>query len=395
MGPPRAPPATPQETFEVDATAAWQAHQRSTQDRPPPRASSRPRDQVSRMPSSIDRGKEKGRGRSSSRPRDQYSQMASRIDKHKPPSSSRAGSQNLQSVPHHSHTRGGQSSHLPLLIDRYASSARKQTSNLPTQIDSKGKSPSTERYGESILPRVDTSHSHSSSSRLPSHLDRSKIATNSAWKSQYDIKMASRQTHYQTLAPKEKKEQDQWAQKKLQDGSAGFCPMGFDWKRVEGGYRCIPPMMVHRGGGWHLVTDELLAEGGGRFYHLSTDKNDPDDMGTEWLGPFTSLEDYLEKVKGVITKDGFAWRWAENMGGNSTTQMGGSSADPGSMGGALPGMPFRRGLGDGGLGGHPFGGSGFPGGMGDGGGRMGMGGFGGSRFPGGGFGGSRFGGGRI
>ncbi|CAG8952797.1 hypothetical protein HYFRA_00009042 [Hymenoscyphus fraxineus] len=391
MAPPFAPPAAPQETLEIDAKAAWAAHQKSTQ-APSSRATSRSREQVSRLPSSIDSGK--GRGRSSSRPRDQYSQMASRVDKdrHNPPSSSssRAGSQNLQSVPHHSHTRG-QSSHLPLLLDKYASSSsRKQISNLPTQIDNKGKTPSTERYGESILPRVDT---QSSSSRLPSHLDHSKLAPTSAWTSQHDIKMASRQTHYQTLPPQQKKEQDQWAQKKLQDGSAGFCPQGFDWKRIEGGYRCIPPMMVHRGGGWHLVTDELLAEGAGRFYHLSHDKSDPDDMGTEWLGPFKNLEEYLEKVRGVVTRDGLAWMEARNRGviaANGGNQVGGSSVGAGSVGGAIAGVPGRRGMG-GGMGGHPFGGSGFPGEMGGGGG-MGMG---GSRFPRGGYGGSRFGGGRI
>jgi len=68
-----------------------------------------------------------------------------------------------------------------------------------------------------------------------------------------DIKMASRQTRIETLPPRDRKEQEEWAQNMIK--RAGVCPENFAWKRQPGGYQCE--------GGGHGITDELLAEGKG------------------------------------------------------------------------------------------------------------------------------------
>ena len=69
--------------------------------------------------------------------------------------------------------------------------------------------------------------------------------------------MGSRQTKIESLPPKERAEQEAWAQEQLQQ-NAGVCVAGFAWYRIEGGYRCH--------GGNHMVADELLAEGKGGYY---------------------------------------------------------------------------------------------------------------------------------
>ena len=69
--------------------------------------------------------------------------------------------------------------------------------------------------------------------------------------------MAARQTQIESMAPRERAEQEQWAQAQLAQ-NAGTCVAGFSWSRIEGGYRCR--------GGAHMVTDELLAEGKGGYY---------------------------------------------------------------------------------------------------------------------------------
>jgi hypothetical protein len=95
-----------------------------------------------------------------------------------------------------------------------------------------------------------------------------------------DETMASRQTRIQTLAPVERQEQEQWAQKQVQ--LTGACVGKYAWTRVEGGYRC--------GSGNCKVTDELLAEGKGGYLmaypHINSRHPDLfDENGITWLGP--------------------------------------------------------------------------------------------------------------
>jgi hypothetical protein len=86
-----------------------------------------------------------------------------------------------------------------------------------------------------------------------------------------DIKMASRQTQYKSLAPSEQAKQERWAQTII--GRIGSCPEGFDWARIDDGYHCF--------GGHHVISDELLREGRGGVFGLE-DKANPYDR----LGPY-------------------------------------------------------------------------------------------------------------
>jgi hypothetical protein len=75
-----------------------------------------------------------------------------------------------------------------------------------------------------------------------------------------DFKFASRQTQRGSLAPRDLKEQDDWAQRMIK--LVGVCPENNNWARKEnpGGFQCL--------GGGHGMTDELLAEGlGGILAH--------------------------------------------------------------------------------------------------------------------------------
>jgi len=51
-----------------------------------------------------------------------------------------------------------------------------------------------------------------------------------------DREMASRQTRIETLSGQQRKEQENWAQSQLK--LSGVCIGGFNWDRVDGGYRC-------------------------------------------------------------------------------------------------------------------------------------------------------------
>jgi hypothetical protein len=87
--------------------------------------------------------------------------------------------------------------------------------------------------------------------------------------------MATRQTKYDQLPPKEQEVQEEWAQRKIAE--TGPCPAGYVWLRVPGGYNCAA--------GSHWMTDEQLAEGRGGFY-ARTDEQDVQqwmDNGGSWL----------------------------------------------------------------------------------------------------------------
>ena len=107
----------------------------------------------------------------------------------------------------------------------------------------------------------------------------------SCFRSSVDQKMASRQTHIETLPPIERQEQEEWAQRQLK-GIEGACVAGFSWYRIQGGYQCH--------GGHHLVTDELLAEGQGGYYEGSG----VDMMNPFWEGPFYGSDPFQYFVKG-------------------------------------------------------------------------------------------------
>jgi hypothetical protein len=104
---------------------------------------------------------------------------------------------------------------------------------------------------------------------------KTSIPTGTIFKTEFDVKMASRQTRIESMPPNERKVQEQWAQSQLRQLDTK-CPLGYDWGRIRGGYRCLPDGKP----GIHMVTDELIAEGKGGVYMLSLD------MTTKWKGPF-------------------------------------------------------------------------------------------------------------
>lgn len=70
--------------------------------------------------------------------------------------------------------------------------------------------------------------------------------------SKIDNFFRARQKYIKTLAPKERAEQEKWAQSKID--KQGCCDQGYTWKREGNGYRCD--------GGAHSITDAMMASGG-------------------------------------------------------------------------------------------------------------------------------------
>ncbi|KAI5924260.1 hypothetical protein F4810DRAFT_709597 [Camillea tinctor] len=68
-----------------------------------------------------------------------------------------------------------------------------------------------------------------------------------------DLRRASMQSSYATLAPAERASQDEWATRKASEFAP--CPYDFAWKRHHSkpGYACV--------GGAHFMSDAILAEG--------------------------------------------------------------------------------------------------------------------------------------
>lgn len=121
----------------------------------------------------------------------------------------------------------------------------------------------------------------------------------------------------------------------------------------------MPPDLIQFGGGWHFVSDELLAEGKGRFYNLSRDVNHPAQMGNKWLGPFWSKEDYFDKVHGGQDPSSLFVGIPSGSGNaririyNSGNRFGGGEGQfGGGLGNGFPGYGGGR------SGGNPFGGMG-------------------------------------
>lgn len=105
--------------------------------------------------------------------------------------------------------------------------------------------------------------------------------TKSIFLSPRDISMASRQTQIEHLPPKERDEQEQWAQELIR--RIGACPEGYDWTRMPGGYQC-------KGRG-HAITDDMLEEGKGGIWALPTKKWEEKD------GPYYLRNGEFRKVK--------------------------------------------------------------------------------------------------
>jgi hypothetical protein len=93
----------------------------------------------------------------------------------------------------------------------------------------------------------------------------------SVFQNENDIKMASRQTHYASMEPEEKRKQERWAQGFLKRTSV--CPEGYEWTRRRDGYQCE--------GRSHYTTDEQIQEGKSGCYSVH-----PGDIYGSRAGPY-------------------------------------------------------------------------------------------------------------
>ncbi|KAH7333212.1 hypothetical protein BKA65DRAFT_365539, partial [Rhexocercosporidium sp. MPI-PUGE-AT-0058] len=91
--------------------------------------------------------------------------------------------------------------------------------------------------------------------------------------------MSARQTQYSSLAPKEQKNQEDWAQKKIKE--IGACPEQYKWERADqggwGGFICDE--------GRHAMLDQHLEEGLGGIIVLK-EKRNLGNKGSERFGPW-------------------------------------------------------------------------------------------------------------
>lgn len=149
-------------------------------------------------------------------------------------------------------TRREQKPSMPSKLDKSAAEKSKMASKLDNSRVEKSK----------LASRLDQAKMEGLASRLDkTSLDTefpetAMSAVTTTFTNSDDVKMASRQTNYDTLPPSEQQKQEKWAQQKIRD--IGICPAGYDWIRVPGGYNCW--------GGSHWMTDELLAAGHGGWY---------------------------------------------------------------------------------------------------------------------------------
>jgi hypothetical protein len=155
---------------------------------------------------------------------------------------------------------------------------------MPSRIDESRSlrhpsNPPSSSSKQKMHPRLDelqtlrhfpTPPSSSSRQKMPSRLDASNkpkpeldktpsLSPETAYlRTEYDRTMASRQTRIASLSPKEREKQEAWVESHLAT-LPGLCPVGFKWKRVDElkGYQCVA--------GNHLITDELISEGRGRY----------------------------------------------------------------------------------------------------------------------------------
>jgi hypothetical protein len=117
----------------------------------------------------------------------------------------------------------------------------------------------------SALPAPTNLHRDGSSSRPDStklHKDGTSQApwsSKSIYKTDYDRKMASRQTKIHEMTEEQKEEQHAWAKSKQKENSATSCPVGYIWlEDGDRGYRCLA--------GGHFTTHKLVAEGLNGYY---------------------------------------------------------------------------------------------------------------------------------
>lgn len=165
----------------------------------------------------------------------------------------------------------------------------------------KGKKPSEKHVaGRSSRPRAQpVKPSVPSSSTSPA-----RQAIRTMYTRNHDVKMATQQADYEHLTEALKSEQNTWAQQKILE--SGPCITGFDFHRVENGYRCVG------GSETHFIPDASLVLGDRSFY-IRTDfppanfvnpwpekEADTKILGSDgywWIGPFFATTEQLRAAK--------------------------------------------------------------------------------------------------
>lgn len=129
----------------------------------------------------------------------------------------------------------------------------------------------------------------------------------------YDIKMASRQTCIESLPPKERQEQEKWAHEQLKQ-IPGACVDGYSYTRVCGGYVCQRNIC--------LITDELLAEGRAGYHLLCLNRRSASSREPTRHGPFylSDEEKVLNGLNGMrqnntFYRPGISFATPEGFGG--------------------------------------------------------------------------------
>ncbi|KAF4636452.1 hypothetical protein G7Y89_g1638 [Cudoniella acicularis] len=196
----------------------------------------------------------------------------------------------------------------------------------PYYPDQNGIYPGTRRYGQQMQYNAAAGilgYPANSSPTAPGKTSKSVFT------STYDLKMAAKQAKYGNLSRDEKVKQDQWAKGYLEN--FGVCVMGVPWKRDGRGYVCE--------GYNHYISDELIAEGKGRFLSRQNIEEGPYLVKgrhaargdyKNWFGPY-----YRDEL--LASKYGAAMMgWGCRQPGNRR-DVAGLMRQYNSGGGALPG----------------------------------------------------------
>jgi hypothetical protein len=116
--------------------------------------------------------------------------------------------------------------------------------------------------------------------------DRSSPAEKNTLLTDRDHTMAARQLHFDTIVGKEYNVQAVWVVDQL--ARSGACIIINAWYRIAGGYRCTV--------GGCMMTDELIAEGKGGCYSVTTRSGRENPT---WAGPFYGDEmQVVEDIRG-------------------------------------------------------------------------------------------------
>jgi len=177
-------------------------------------------------------------------------------------------------------------------------------SRLPP-MESSSKAPSfAPRPSKCIAPQSSVQNQTSRASSFASRSAVPAVSSVSRYTSDRDIFMASRHSVYDSLLPALQKENDEWAQTKIDE--SGSCTAGNKWQRVDGGYRCIGGRQSH------YISDNIITLGEPAFYCRADTIGQQNNVSNQdlpenpeiifahgwyWVGRFYSTPEMIERAK--------------------------------------------------------------------------------------------------